>query len=187
MRKTPPLRRADPSVTREKPFPGAAGKSGARQSKGGCNRLDSLTISPYTTIVNQIPTVYSNYLGFVQIFGGLFVYNGEDTARRIKMRAKERGVVFKNMLTELDMGINLISRLKNGQNITAVNLAKIADYLDCSVDYLLGRTNDPEIAGSLCQLTPEEFAKVQVFAQGLLAARQIDASPKSNFLNHKEP
>lgn len=29
--------------------------------------------------------------------------------------------------------------LPNGET-----LIKIADYLDCSVDYLLGRTNDPE-------------------------------------------
>lgn len=27
----------------------------------------------------------------------------------------------------------------------ANNLAKIADYLDCSVDYLLGRTDSPEL------------------------------------------
>ena len=28
--------------------------------------------------------------------------------------------------------------------IAADSLAKIADYLDCSVDYLLGRTDDPQ-------------------------------------------
>ena len=51
----------------------------------------------------------------------------------------------RNMLSELDLGINLISHLAKGQNITAINLARIADYLECSVDYLLGRTDNPEI------------------------------------------
>ena len=51
----------------------------------------------------------------------------------------------KIMLSDLDLGINLISHLANGQNIAAINLARIADYLDCSVDYLLGRTDNPEI------------------------------------------
>lgn len=33
-----------------------------------------------------------------------------------------------------------------GKKIPTVNnLVKIADYLDCSVDYLLGRTENPEI------------------------------------------
>lgn len=39
----------------------------------------------------------------------------------------------------MDLGINLISQLSKGSNITAINLAKIADYLGCSVDFLLGR------------------------------------------------
>lgn len=41
----------------------------------------------------------------------------------------------------------LMSEYKNGVKIPTVqNLVKIADYLDCSVDYLLGRTDCPELA-----------------------------------------
>ena len=71
--------------------------------------------------------------------------NNEEMAKRIKARAKERKISLKVMLADLEMGINLISHLSRGQNITAINLAKIADYLDCSVDYLLGRTESPEV------------------------------------------
>lgn len=40
----------------------------------------------------------------------------------------------------------LMSEYKNGIKMpTITNLAKIADYLDVSVDYLLGRTNNPEV------------------------------------------
>lgn len=40
----------------------------------------------------------------------------------------------------------LMSEYSNGiKTPTVENLAKIADYLDCSVDYLLGRTDNPKI------------------------------------------
>ena len=37
----------------------------------------------------------------------------------------------------------LSSMLSGGSTPKSENLAKIADYLDCSVDYLLGRTDNP--------------------------------------------
>ena len=43
---------------------------------------------------------------------------------------------------EIDIQKNMKSR---GSWLHANNLAKIADYLDCSVDYLLGRTDDPDL------------------------------------------
>ncbi len=73
------------------------------------------------------------------------MYVNQDMATRIKVRAKTQKIAMKTMLSDLELGINLISHLAKGQNITAINLAKIADYLDCSVDYLLGRTDNPEI------------------------------------------
>ena len=40
----------------------------------------------------------------------------------------------------------LMNEYKNGIKLpTLQNIIKIADYLDCSVDYLLGRTDNPEI------------------------------------------
>ena len=73
------------------------------------------------------------------------MYNNQTSADRIKSQAKAKKISLKVMLSDLDLGINLISHLAKGQNITAENIAKIADYLDCSVDYLLGRTDNPEI------------------------------------------
>lgn len=73
------------------------------------------------------------------------MYNNQSMADRIKLRAKYQKIALKKMLSDLELGINLVSQLANGQNITAINLARIADYLDCSVDYLLGRTDNPEV------------------------------------------
>lgn len=40
----------------------------------------------------------------------------------------------------------LMNEYKNGVKFPTIqNLIKIADYLGCSVDYLLGRTNNPEV------------------------------------------
>ena len=75
------------------------------------------------------------------------MYNSQEISERIKKRAKTCGFSMKTMLSDLELGINLISQLSKGQNITAINLAKIADYLDCSVDYLLGRDWGFNISG----------------------------------------
>ena len=73
------------------------------------------------------------------------MYNNKEMSIRIKQQAKAKKITLKTMLHDLDVNINLISQLSKGQNITAINLARIADYLGCSVDYLLGRTDNPEV------------------------------------------
>ena len=44
-----------------------------------------------------------------------------------------------------NINVNTISQLSKGREISYVSFAKIADYLHCSVDYLLGRTDNPDI------------------------------------------
>lgn len=73
------------------------------------------------------------------------LYISTNVADRIRMRAKERGVVVKNMLTDLSLGVNTLSNLRQGSMLISDTLARIADYLDCSMDYLMGRTEKPEI------------------------------------------
>lgn len=73
------------------------------------------------------------------------MYKSLNIADFIKMRAKQQGIVIKDMLLELELGSNTMSNMRHGRMIAADSLAKIADYLDCSVDYLLGRTDVPEI------------------------------------------
>lgn len=44
----------------------------------------------------------------------------------------------------------LMSQYKNGIKLPTIqNLVKIADYLEVSVDYLLGRTNNPTVAENI--------------------------------------
>ena len=74
----------------------------------------------------------------------IVLYISSAVAERIKKRTKEKNVTAKRMLAEVGLGVNTMSNMKTSMP-TADNLAKIADYLDCSVDYLLGRTDNPEI------------------------------------------
>ncbi|MCI8629731.1 MAG: helix-turn-helix transcriptional regulator [Firmicutes bacterium] len=72
------------------------------------------------------------------------MYEANNIAQRIKYLAKEEKVQLKIMLESCNLSKNtLSSMLSGGSTPKSENLAKIADYLDCSVDYLLGRTDNP--------------------------------------------
>ena len=73
------------------------------------------------------------------------MYVTQDIANRIKSRLKSQHINMKEMLSDLDMGINAISEFAKGKQMSCIALARIADYLSCSVDYLLGRTDNPEV------------------------------------------
>lgn len=73
------------------------------------------------------------------------MYDSQEIATRIKSTAKSKKVSLKVMLSECNLGINTISQMSKGNDMLSKNLARIADYLDCSVDYLLGRTDNPKI------------------------------------------
>lgn len=72
------------------------------------------------------------------------MYQSADVAARIKSVAKSKGITVKKLLEDVGMGFNAMSNMRTSMP-KADNLAKIADYLDCSVDYLLGRTDKPEV------------------------------------------
>lgn len=72
------------------------------------------------------------------------MYKSTDVAERIKGLAKQRSVSVKQLLADVGMGFNTMSNMKTSMP-KADNLARIADYLDCSIDYLMGRTDNPKI------------------------------------------
>lgn len=66
------------------------------------------------------------------------MYNCQEIADRIKDLANQRGIPIRAMLRDLKMGENLLQNMKSSMP-KADTLGEIADYLNCSVDYLLGR------------------------------------------------
>lgn len=69
------------------------------------------------------------------------MYSPQEIADKIKQLAKNKGLSLKQMLSDCELGINFVSQIASGSAITYINLAKIADYLGVSIDYLLGREN----------------------------------------------
>ena len=66
-------------------------------------------------------------------------YISSEIAERIKLIAKSKGLTVSTVLKEVNLGRNTMANFKTSMP-KADNLAKIADYLDCSIDYLMGRT-----------------------------------------------
>ncbi len=72
--------------------------------------------------------------------------NNVHSAALIKSRCKIRGVAVSKLLLECGIRKSLIYDMeKRDYTPSAEVFEKIADYLGCSVDYLLGRTDNPEV------------------------------------------
>lgn len=80
------------------------------------------------------------------------MYDSKKIAACIKQRAKSQGIVIKTMLESLSLGNNTMSSMYHGKALASDSLALIADYLNCSVDYLLGRTKNPS-----CNLSNNDY------------------------------
>ena len=65
---------------------------------------------------------------------------------RLKELRKSRGISQLKLAIDLNMNQNSISRYKNGEReADYATLILFADYFDVSVDYLLGRTDNPKV------------------------------------------
>ena len=74
---------------------------------------------------------------------GIFVEHSE----RILKILEERSITAYRLSKETNISFSLPSKWKAcpSSKISSEILVAIADYLDCSVDYLLGRTEDPTL------------------------------------------
>ncbi|WP_325213713.1 helix-turn-helix domain-containing protein [Oscillibacter sp.] len=60
---------------------------------------------------------------------------------------KERNIIPNQVAKAIGVSDSLFSKWRANptSKVSSEVLAAIADYLDCSVDYLLGRTDNPEV------------------------------------------
>lgn len=66
------------------------------------------------------------------------MYNSQQVADRIKYLAHQKHIIIKTMLKDCGLGANMMANMKTSMP-KADSLAKIADYLGCSLDYLFDR------------------------------------------------
>ena len=103
------------------------------------------------------------------------MYISRATAERIKFIAKSKNMVVKNMLEDCGLNKNTISTMiSRGSWLQANSLAKIADYLDCSVDYLLGRTDNPEVNRSAEKHTLAEYSEIAALGGSMTRDALVD-------------
>lgn len=69
------------------------------------------------------------------------MYKSSDVADKLRLMSKLRGVTMKKVLSEAGLGQNMMTMMRTSMP-KADTLAKLADRLECSVDYLLGRTSE---------------------------------------------
>ena len=73
------------------------------------------------------------------------MHNSQELANLIKQFAKSKNITIGKMLSDCGLSINTLSSMQSGGYYPRVEaICKIADCLDCSVDYLLGRTDNPD-------------------------------------------
>ncbi len=62
---------------------------------------------------------------------------------RIENLCKEKNLIRQNVYIDCGVGKNFGVSMRNGSEPSIGKMTVLADYLGCSVDYLLGRTNNP--------------------------------------------
>ena len=66
-------------------------------------------------------------------------------AQRIKARCKEKGYTISSVLENCEISKSYMYDLKRQRIPSVESFLKISEYLDCSIDYLIGRTDNPDI------------------------------------------
>ncbi len=71
------------------------------------------------------------------------MYTSSQIADRIKKTCKDKKMQVKDLLEQSGMSRTALGAMRSGSMPKADNLAKIAGALNCSMEYLLGLTDDP--------------------------------------------
>ncbi len=90
------------------------------------------------------------------------MYNLEIIEQRIVYIAKKLGLSKNKLLINAELGKGLFDTMKKGQVPSVEKIHKIADYLDISVDFILGRTETTRVVNipdKIIDIITEEYNK----------------------------
>jgi len=71
------------------------------------------------------------------------MYNHNILRARIKYLCDLKKIALRKLLSDLGYNVNMLTQVTGERGISSVALCAIADYLDCSLDYLTGRCDNP--------------------------------------------
>ena len=79
-----------------------------------------------------------------------------ELAEKIKSYAKTKNIPIGKLLSECGLSVNALSSMKSGGYFPRLEaITRIADCLGCSIDYLLGRSDNPESHISSAEIEDE--------------------------------
>ncbi|MBZ2083018.1 helix-turn-helix domain-containing protein [Streptococcus oralis] len=81
------------------------------------------------------------------------------TFEKVRELARKKGLSLNQVEEKLGYSKNTLYSLKR-QKVSAERLQEIADYFNVSTDYLLGRTDNPNIAGDSHVNEPDDIYKI---------------------------
>lgn len=74
------------------------------------------------------------------------MYNSYQISLIIKQMSKQKNITVKKLLEDCQINKGFIYDLEHKASYPSCDkIIRIADYFNCSVDYLLGRTDNPKI------------------------------------------
>jgi len=73
------------------------------------------------------------------------MYNLQINIDRILLLTHSKNLSVNQMLKNAGLASSILDNMKRGRLPSVDKIHVIADYLNCSVDYLLGRTDNPEV------------------------------------------
>ena len=120
--------------------------------------------------------------------GEIFMNSSQEIAGIIRVETKRNKINISKMLFDLNLGKNVMSHLDNGSMLKAESLFKIADYLDISIDYLLGRVENPNVSGNRIEGNNNDIQGgknniITVNGEKLISKRDFEFLEKINSLD----
>ena len=120
----------------------------------------------------------------------IILYDLHEIVTRVKSAINSKGVIASAMPKEIGCGKNTLSNMETSA-ASCITLAKIADYLDCSTDYLLGRernsfilnSDETELIDNFRRLS--EIDKVRILERTKTIAEQSSTSDCSKDIEIK--
>lgn len=74
------------------------------------------------------------------------MYNSYEISNAIKLSAQSKNITIKQLLEDCKINKGFMYDLEHKSTYPSCDkISRIADHLGCSVDYLLGRTDNPDV------------------------------------------
>lgn len=112
------------------------------------------------------------------------MYNAQATIERVQAIIKQKGDTQKRIFEVCGLDENTLKKMSDKRGISSFYLAKIADELKCSVDYLLGRSDNPQ--SHKCPVTLGEISNNSGVIGGIANSAPVTINNGKNEIQNNQ-